>query len=356
VALFVATAGGIGCGADATPVTGRASDGLVFARFVDGSEELVRARLSDGAETQLTATPERRESWPVWSERANALVFEALEVAPDARSDLVLWSADDGVETRLTETPARREAWVSWSPVGRRIAYAFRGGRPAAGIAIRDLDREAGVSVARLAKGAFFVRPHFDPEGSRIVVQRKGPSGGSHLWLVGQGLKPRPLTWSAAWFDLKGWFTRDGERIVYSRRPARGGPHQIVSIRGSGDDLRVIGGSEGAGDDHSARPSPTRDEVVLVSDRDGSPDLYLADLDGDAARRLTHSPEQSEFAPHWSPDGERIVATLTATRAGRPRLDDPEGLAEARVVVFDRTGRQLFETRGFMPDWMPPWP
>jgi Tol biopolymer transport system component len=358
--LFVAFAGGIGCGGDANPLMGPASDGLVFARLVDGNEDLIRARLSDGAEKPLTTTPDRRELWPMWSSDANALAYETLDLAPNARSDLTLWTAVDGNETKLTDTPVRRETWVSWSPRGRRLAFAFRGGNqsggPSGGIAVRDLDAKYSAPVARTGDEAAYIRPHFDPTGRRIVVQRKAPRGGSHLWIVGLRQKPRPLTRDAEWLDIKGWFTRDGERVIYTRRLAAGGPHQIASVLPSGQDLRVLAESDAASDDHSARPSPTRDEIVFVSDRDGAPDLYLAGLDGSAPRRLTRSPDQSEFAPSWSPDGQRIVATVTPLALGRPRIVDPDGLEQTRVVVFDREGRLLFEAPGFMPDWMPPWP
>jgi Tol biopolymer transport system component len=357
--LVIAFGFGVGCGENTNPVDGRASDGLVFTRLVDGTEDLIRARLSDGAEAPLSETPDRRERWPVWSENANALCYEIQELAPNARSDLALWSASDGAETKLTSTPVRRETWASWSTKGRQLAYAFRGGNlsggPSGGIALRDLDAESAVPVVRIGEEAAFIRPHFDPSGRRIVVQRKAPRGGSHLWIVGVRQRPRPLTRDAEWFDLKGWFTRAGDRVVFTRRLAAGGSHEIVSVDLRGEDLRRLAESGGASDDHSARPSPTRDEVVFVSDRDGAPDLYLADLSGGAPKRLTRTPDESEFAPRWSPDGERIVVTVTPMALGRPRIVDPEGLEQARVIVFDREGRRVFEAPGFMPDWMPAW-
>ena len=47
--------------------------------------------------------------------------------------------------------------------------------------------------------------------------------------------------------------------------------------------------------------------------------------------------------------------TTTPPGTPMPRLADPDGLAEARVVVLDREGRALFEAPGMMPDWMPAW-
>jgi hypothetical protein len=64
----------------------------------------------------------------------------------------------------------------------------------------------------------------------------------------------------------------------------------------------------------------------------------------------------NEFAPRWSPDGERLVVIVNDASAGAPRLDDPESLAAIRLRALDRDGRVLFEAPGYNPDWMPPWP
>jgi Tol biopolymer transport system component len=104
--------------------------------------------------------------------------------------------------------------------------------------------------------------------------------------------------------------------------------------------------------DHSSWPSPTRDEIVFVSDRDGSDDIFLVDLADGAPRNLTRSPHVDEAAPLWSPDGEKLVILqMPPTEAGsRPPAE------EHRLLVIDREGRTHFETEGMMADWMPAWP
>ena len=47
--------------------------------------------------------------------------------------------------------------------------------------------------------------------------------------------------------------------------------------------------------------------------------------------------------------------TVAEEQFGMPRLGDLEGLAGAKIRVYDRSGRVVFETNGFMPDWMPAW-
>lgn len=334
-------------------MTGRASDGLVFARVEDGVADLFRARIADGAEAPLRRTPDRHETWPYWSEIAGRLVFQGVELGESPRADLYLWSPEAG-EVRVTETPRREERWPAWSPVDTRLVFAFRGGRPAAGVAL--VDPVAGTGSLLAATGAldFFFRPSFVPDGGRVVAQRRDASGrGSSLWLLAPDAPPRPVTSDASAFDQKAFFTRDGGRIVFSRRPVAGGDRDVWSVAPDGGALRAL--VSGPDDAHSARPSPTRDEIAFVSDREGSADVFVQDLAEGSPRRLTATPRRHELAPRWSPDGERLVVVASLRPEQELRLTDHEALEAARLVVLGRDGRELLDVPGLMADWMPAW-
>jgi Tol biopolymer transport system component len=337
-------------------VSGRPSDGLVFARVVDGARDLARVRLSDGEVRAITRTRDREESWPYWSTHARRVVFQRDEGRGEG-SDLWLWDPASGREEALVGIEGREERWPVWSPTAPRLVFAFRGGDPVAGIARIDLGL-AGRGVELLASSGardVFFRPSFSSDGRRLVAQRRDASGrGSSLWILEPGLGPRRLTNDDAWFDLKAWFTPDGSRIVYSRRRPDGGPHQVVSVDAAGGDVRTLAAASGA-DEHSGRPSPTRDEIAFVSNRSGSFDVFLTGPDGNDVRALTRTPDLDEYAPRWSPDGERLVVTVVGARAAAPRPPGAAALAEARLQVLDREGTVLLETPGLMADWMPPW-
>ena len=96
---------------------------------------------------------------------------------------------------------------------------------------------------------------------------------------------------------------------------------------------------------------PLECEVRREEAREGA----LAPLSGGDARRLTLTPNVDEFAPRWSPDGERPAVTAADAQGDRPTLRNPESLSTSRVRVLDRAGSLLAETPGLMPDWMPPW-
>ena len=47
-------------------------------------------------------------------------------------------------------------------------------------------------------------------------------------------------------------------------------------------------------------------QIVFVSDRDGNGEIYVMDADGDNPQNLTKN-GHNQWAPSWSPDGERIT-------------------------------------------------
>jgi Tol biopolymer transport system component len=326
----------------------------VLVRMIAGSNEIVRVRLADGASQLVTDTRDLEESWPYWSEHAGRLVF--LAATAGAPNDLLLWDPATRVTTALTRTPRRDEQWPAWSPQRPELAFAFRGGSPPGGLALAETSRGTRRLLAVAGGRDLFYRPSFAPDGAWLVAQRRGADGrGSHLWRIREGAAPEPLTGDEAWFDMKPVPTRDGREIVFTRRPTADGKRDVVAIPAQGGAARSLASTPHS-DDHSASPSPRRDEIAFVSDRGGPSALYLAPLDGGPPRELLRDGERNLFAPRWSPDGERLAAIATPRSVGEPRLSDRRGLAETHTLVCDREGRVLFDAPGFMPDWMPPWP
>ena len=67
--------------------------------------------------------------------------------------------------------------------------------------------------------------------------------------------------------------------------------------------------------DNQPRYSPDGSEVVFVSDRDGSENLWLIDIASKETRQLTNGSTKSYESPEWLPDGNYVVAATAETRA-----------------------------------------
>ena len=262
------------------------------------------------------------------------------------RSDLWTWRPGDAQPAPIAETPRRDEAWPAWAPDAPELAFAFRGGSKPPGVAILVFRGAAQIAVpiAETSAPGLFLRPRFAPDGASLVAQRRN-GGDSQLWILTRQRESRALTHDPDWFHLKAAFTRDGSRVLFTRRPVAGGPADVASVDLRGGDLRIHG-SEPGSDDQSGTPSPRRDEVAFVSDRDGNFELYLAPLPEGPARRLTDTPDWDEGAPRWSPDGTRIAVTAAPHGGPAPQMKSPETLDGSRVRVIDRDGKLALRDAG----------
>ena len=47
-------------------------------------------------------------------------------------------------------------------------------------------------------------------------------------------------------------------------------------------------------------------QIAFISTRDGNPEIYVMDADGENQIRLTRHPQEDKM-PSWSPDGKKIA-------------------------------------------------
>jgi dipeptidyl aminopeptidase/acylaminoacyl peptidase len=94
--------------------------------------------------------------------------------------------------------------------------------------------------------------------------------------------------------------------FVCSNRAGNPGIYQMRS--GVTDTLRPVLADNFANIQPALSPDRTR--IAFSSNRGGSYDLYLMDADGSNLQRLTTDPSR-EAEPVWTPDGTRLVYTVT---------------------------------------------
>lgn len=76
--------------------------------------------------------------------------------------------------------------------------------------------------------------------------------------------------------------------------------------------------TKGPSDNHSPRLSSDGGLIAFVSDRDGNPDVYVMDRDGENIRKISHEVGAVSH-PRWSPDGE-LIAFLTQMEDGESQI------------------------------------
>lgn len=148
----------------------------------------------------------------------------------------------------------------------------------------------------------------------------------------------------------------DGSRIVY----------ELTRIAVAQDkyerDLWLIEGDNeprpfvtAAGDDSRPRWSPDGKRLAFVSTRQGRPQVFVLEMSGGEAWRLTDEPTGvSAFA--WAPDGSRIAYLAGPALPGKPAKKetaapgaDPAVLAGKRALVTDRLFFRMDGVPGFLP-------
>ena len=358
IASLLAFIAGLGCNqaSHEPPRVSTPSEGLVFTRFSQATgRDLFRARIADGRVWHLLETSQKLESNPHWVPSILRVVYETRSVSdPKETPRLMAHDPLQGTQANVIERTFLGQWDASVSADGREIAYVFdapEGFVPPRGVRV-VVAMTAGDKMFGVVPGtAAYSSPRFSPDGDSIAVQVRPLAGGDDLWLLQAEGQRRALVRGRPWHDESPRFTRQGGSIFFSRSPsARGGARRGAGGGAAAGDvcrvhvetLRVD--CPVASDDareHSAEPSPMRDEIVFVRDGKAGSMLLLAGLDGENERPLTDTPALSVRNLTWSPDGERIAY-----------VDGSD--AAPRVVVVDRQGAVLFETPGEQPAWAPP--
>lgn len=318
---------------------------------------------SEGVE-QLTHHP---ATWivPAWSPDGRNIAFARAE--DGGAPGIFMVSARGGPERKLADAtfcPDSRSISLSWSPDGRQLLYAGTDG-------MHFLDPENGETRALTTPQHCNLgfSPTFSPDGQWIafscyldtnydihVLPAKGGASKA-LTRVQQSLF-FPLAWSA-----------DSKRIVYSENgdllevsKDGGKPRRLMfahdasqpAISPRGErlayaqgkanvnlwrlDLRRAGGASTAlmfptsGQERAPHISPDGKRIAFESERSGSHEVWVSDLDGNDALQLSNFHSWTG-TPRWSPDGQQIVFDSRVSGEPGLYLVDPHTALPKRVAT-----------------------
>ncbi len=156
--------------------------------------------------------------------------------------------------------------------------------------------------------------------------------------------------------DYVAW-SPTGSKLAIALTPDRYNT-EIYTVDTNGRDLKQLTFTGGINTSPSFSPNGSR--IVFVSNRGGSPQVYIMNFDGSDQRRITYNGSNYNTSPAWSPDGQKIAFTslikgvlqvciINTNGTGEKQVTDtpysalhPAWTRDSRIITFstDIAGKQ----------------
>ena len=281
---------------------------IAFRSQRDGNAEIYVMNFDGTEQTRLTNHRDG-DFRPAWSPRGDFIAFDS---SRNGRSDIYVMTDRGEDPTRFTTHPAN-DMRPAWSPTGEHIAF--------------DSDRTGDFDVYVMDANDTSTPPRnltnhpardwwpaWSPDGKRIAFT-SDRDGNQEIYVMDANDPTTPpinLTdhpaddfrpvWSPEGGRIAFFSARDGNREVYVMNADGSGPAQNLTGRSS-DDWHPTWST---GDVLSLSPPKLAGgggHLAFVSFRDGNPEIYIMEDDGEKQRNVTNHPG-SDSDPAWGPGSE----------------------------------------------------
>jgi len=190
---------------------------------------------------------------------------------------------------------------------GSQIAYVARTGAGAKVVLVIDLD---GVHKAPISRDdTLNLLPAWSSGGGALLYTSYA-AGNPDLVLHTLGSKAPVRISKRSGLNVGGAFSPRGEMIAVTL--SKDGNSEIYLINAS-DGTVISRLTDNWATDTSPAWSPDGSRIAFVSDRAGSPQVYVMNADGSGVKRLTYRGNYNT-TPDWSPKGDKVAFTARDER------------------------------------------
>ena len=214
---------------------------------------------------RVTQAGGAKEMWPMWSADGRRLYYVSDRADTGNKNGAQnIWAATPGRSDfkRISNFTEGRVLWPSISYDGREVVFEHN-------FSIWKLDTESG-------------------KASEVAITRRGAS-------AGPGIERLRLTDQISEMQL----SPDGKKVAFIVR----GEVFAASAADGGDAARV---SNSSAEEYQVTWSPDSRRLAYVSDRDGTPHLFLYDFNSNTETQLTRD-AADDSTPRFSPDGKLLA-------------------------------------------------
>jgi len=299
----------------------------------------VAARRSAAARDSISQELDTRDAMLRAAAAADTAHFDSVFARFTARDSIVRDSAVRERRFAIHGVSDELERWVTGTRgiASTKIAYVE-------GKVLKVVDSD-GANERTLPTAGAALSPSWNPGGRSIVYVDADDRGTRIAQIDLRTMRPRLFPASDRGLNITPVYTKDGKNIVW----AAGGdsPAELLLASAAGDDTvaKPFVGRTGF-ETTSPSFSPDGKQIVFMSPRPLTPQLYTMNVDGTGLRLLTPvvaGKRSYRTGPDWSPNGEEIA------------FQQQNGDFQVWTIgVKDRVMRQLTgEGENEDPSWAP---
>jgi len=200
---------------------------------------------------------EAKELWPMWTPDGKTLYY----ISDRSGAENIWTKPIGGTARQVTHFNDGRVLWPAISNDGRTIVF----------------ERDFGIWKLNVGNG----------EASHVSLELRGSPAGED---------DQHLSLSAGFTEFA--LSPDGKKVAFAAH----GQIFAASAKDGGDAARV---TNTTADEDEIAWTPDSKQIVYVSDRDGTPHIFLYDFPTRAETQLTHD-SQADTQPQFSPDGKSL--------------------------------------------------